>query len=607
MPEDSIEYVVETIEVSEEEIVIDGIDGLEITIPPFIVDEEVDLSMGVVDEDNLDDELIEGLPEDQSILKVFDLTLGDQEAFNDFIEVKVPHEELGIDYEDALDTVMVYTYDEDLEELIPEMVDIDDEYVIFYVNHFSKKVFVEDTSGTSIAAKVRKSDMMNVSREEVEAILDEIQGGADEDASMAKLGFKALDAGTSWSGNLTTFTSLAEHSGSMKSVYGNLTILGNTLFYVKCAEAVNDGIEKGSYGKLAKVILTDGVGYVIGNFAAAPIKVAYTGGAMIMKYVGDTTMEFVKSEHDEKFYAVMPKLVTQYMEDQAAGIKGVNNPKIYHYKKALRDQLIEVARESGDPDAVKEALDEMVDKIADELLLGDTYGTIYDEMVVDYAGSQSNEEKSNFELAWDKIRNTDVERVPDDLKKRMVGLLMLEMKPVLGSLARTMQTEAEQAYYRSFIKVAKQMQVEYQIDFLMDSDVPEDMTAMVLELYDANQGKTLYETEMDGFKTTLYMSYETFSVMGSPTAARLAILTESGEPAIYQVSYQFKLEDHEVVFDIDGDGIDVITDDVIVDGDIEDNEDSEDIDGDEDETPNFDLSGGIGQLSKEAYGHYEAH
>lgn len=543
--------------ISDEDVVSKAENGVEILVPSLLLDEETTLSVKEIDA--ISQKAYDTFTGDADGLFAMSIELGDIHEFYDFLEIKVPlsHEKLaGTDPED----ISVMSIQPETGEIDYELVEVKGDNLVFYTDHLSNFQFIRDNT---VSGRIKKATMTNVSKESIEAFIDKIKSQEIDERDAVQLGYEASSNGIGWAGNFQTYVDAMSSSKGIEKISKNLSLLGNSVFYINCAKTIYEGMEYGDYGKVGDFLLNDGLAYAIARWGATPIQLSYTT-AVVMKYVGDEMNAAITEKADEKFNYAAQKVHEDYIKDKYPVRDNNYKYSYYKFKKEMKEKFSKVIGNASSEENAFYIIDKTLENIA-IAQLSDKYRKEFFYYAADYLNQNNHgasEDDGDFITGLKALfsngsgKNADgTLRTNDEIIKQFIDKrkkqLYIDLRYEFEDIASYMLTKAEKVYYKNFKKIQKNTNTMHEIDFVIDGPLPKKIESIDVAFL-LNNGEISKEYHFDKIeKNTIKfkMSFADYIYLEVPKRVRLSIKAKNFSDELEQ-PFQFRLENQIIKFPI---------------------------------------------------------
>lgn len=543
--------------ISDEEVVSKADNGVEIMVPSLLLDEETTLSVKEIN--GISQKAYDTFTEGTDGLFTMSIELGDIHEFYDFLEIKVPlsHEKLsGTEPED----ICVMSIQPETGEIDYELVEVKGDNLVFYTDHLSNFQFIRDNT---VSGRIKKATMINVSKESMDAFINKIKSQEIDERDAVQLGYEASSNGISWAGNFQTYVDAISNSKGIEKISKNLSLLGNSVFYINCAKTIYEGMEYGDYGKVGDFILNDGLGYAIARWGATPIQLSYTT-AVVMKYVGDEMNAAITEKADEKFNYAAQKVHEDYIKAKYPVRDKKYKYSYYKFKREMKKKFSKVIANASSEENAFYIIDKTLENIAIEQL-SDTYREEFFLYAAEYLNQNNygaSEDdgdfitglKALFSNGSGKNANgtlrTNNQIIKQFIEKRKKQLY-IDLRYEFEDIASYMLTKAEKGYYSNFKKIQKDTNKMYEIDFVIDGPIPKEIKSIDVAFL-LNNGEISKEYHFDVVEENTIkfkMSFADYIYLEVPKKVRLSIKAKNFSDELEQ-PFQFRLENQTIKFPI---------------------------------------------------------
>lgn len=504
--------------------------GVAVKISPYVLDEDAQLK---IQEKN------RKLFGDVNVLKTINVELGDLHNLDDFIEIAIPFDRSMITTGKAEDVLEVYSKNPKTGKMEVELTDIRGDQIIVYTDHLSDFELRE----VQLGEKIRRSNIGELTSEDCLGFLNKVNQGADIKDSMIELGFDSISNGVGWAGNFATFTGALYETPMLKnSVYGNLGLLGNTVFYVTVAKDIYGAVDTGNYTPLINTLKTSGVSYLV-SFANPAAQVAYTASQIVL-YVGDELNKAVHEEADAKYVYAFEEV----FEERVTGPykqKYGDTWKSVWYKEWYK-KLENAAKATNDAKEFQLEVERLVEEVVN-IPLSDEWSMDFDAYVADYYSKKQDEDRGLIGNITKKIESSQSQYDKTKLIKQKQLELINTLRPVLLHVSKKLMTKAEQGYYKAFTRMQNDLNKPYKLTLELDGELPKGATGL-FEL--VKEGETVFEIECPSSgKYEMDISFIKYFELKKPDIARLVVINNKVEKQ--EIAYAFKLEDQLIKFTIE--------------------------------------------------------
>ena len=519
--------------VSDEDVHITSEKGIEVKIPPYMVQEDTKLAISSSKKKH-----IEVPDSEDKILNSVEIKLGDKEELNGVLEVKIPYDKSRLDGNDPEKVLYVVTEDPQTGKHEYVLTDVDDGYITAYTDHLSYYDLYFDSykKDTAYEEKLRKAGIY-FNRESLEAHFESLKSNTNAEESAAKMGWEAFNSGLGISGDYASILQLAKSSSQMDTFLTGFTSLGNVAFYLGIAQDAVQGLEKGDYSALKDNLAEGIIGFGIANFANPGIQAAYAA-VKLTHYYGGKLASYVEGEAYKKFDAAYEKVyenavIEEFKQKEPKTVKWQTHYEIHWFNKIL-DIYNRVDKDNFDT-AVKEAITEEV-----KTPLSENYRDDLNMYLSEYVQEEQSEDYWFFK-SYNLRAGEDLDKFID----MKVAEKMKELQPVFQRITNYLVFKAEKEYYQKYMKIKERYEAPRTLTFKINGEN--------VEKYDINiefykNGKTLDAFNTGGAREIEHeMSMRDYVEMGLPDTVRMMVIKEDAVDE-YRKDFSFEFDDQTIEF-----------------------------------------------------------
>ncbi len=521
--------------IADEAITIASDEGVVVTIPPYVVREDTKLKVASSDKAH-----VAAPNEEDEILSSVRVELGDQEALNGVLEIKIPYDRTALGGTDPGKALYVVTEDYETGEPEYALTDIGDGYVTVYTDHLSyyDLYFESREKNTEYEDKLRRAGIY-FNRQSLEAYYQSLKSGDDAEQAAAELGWEAFNSGLGASGDFAAIAQLAQSSSQMNGFLTGFGSLGNIAFYLGVAKDVVQGLKTGDYSQLQSNLAQGVVGFGIGNFAGPGVQAAYAAVKLTL-YYGGKLSDYVKGEAYAKFDAAYTQVYDRAMLNRFKEQKPETVPWETKYRIYWFNKMLEIYRLGDGADfaaAVKEAVEAEV-----RVPLGEEYKDDLNMYLAEYAQQEQSEDYWFFK-SYNLREGEDLTNFINIKTAEKVK----ELQPVFERVANYLMFKAEKEYYQKYMEIKTRYEQPAVLTFEINGKNVDD--------YDINvefnrDGRTLQAFNTHGLREVKHpMSMRDYVEMGAPDVVRLMVIKPDGVDE-YRKDFKFSFENQTIEFDL---------------------------------------------------------